>query len=120
MPLSRLKRALSQDPFIYFTESLSCHPSGQGLGNSFGLQFRLQPFAPHRPNGQPFVDPSLCIGVIVEVPEVRQSVNRLCDLKRRGSFRSEKLFNLGDRPISFCQETNREANDINRTRRNGL
>lgn len=86
MALSRLKRASSQDPFICLSEGLSCHPSGQDLGNSFGLQFGLQPFFSHRPNGQPFVDPSLCIGMIVEVPEVRQSVNRLCDLKRRGAF----------------------------------
>ena len=86
MALSRLKRALSQYPFIYFAESLGSYPSCQGLGNSFGLQFGLQSFFPHRSNGQPSVDPSLGISMIVEVPEVRQSVNRLCDLKRRGSF----------------------------------
>lgn len=86
MVLSNLKCALRQCPFICLTQGLSCHPSGHGFGNSSGPQFGLQSFFPHRPHCQPFIDPSLRIGVIVEVPEIRQSVNRLCNLKRRGSF----------------------------------
>jgi hypothetical protein len=112
MTLRGLQGSMSHSFFVYFTKRFGHHPVCQSISDSIGVQFGLEPFASHRPVGQPIDHPPLSIVVVVEIAEVGQTANCLPYLNGRGSFGCEKPFDLSDGPISTGKKPYPELHPI--------